>query len=99
MTAEDLLDELKSMPFSERGRFFSLLGRYFFQDDNLSHENVFGHLKDAEFSSQEAAEYLEISIATFRRYVQSGKLKPSRLVGRSQMFSTQSLRKFKRLST
>jgi hypothetical protein len=62
----------------------------------MSHEHVFGHLKDADFSSQEAAEYLENSIATFRRYVQSGKLKPSRLVERSQMFSTQSLRKFKR---
>ena len=96
MTAEDLLNELKSMPFLERGRFFSILGRHFFQDDNSTHEQVFGHLADAEFSSQEAAEYLEVSIATFRRYVQRGKLKPSRAVGRSQMFATQSLKKFKR---
>ncbi|MEA1933882.1 MAG: helix-turn-helix domain-containing protein [Thermodesulfobacteriota bacterium] len=96
MTAEDLLDELKSMPFLERGRFFSILGRHFFQDDNLTHEQVFGHLSDAEFSSQEAAEYLEISIATFRRYVQKGKLKPSRVIGRSQIFATQSLKEFKR---
>ncbi len=95
MTAEDLLDELRSTPFLERGRFFSLLGRNFLQDDNLRHEQVFGHLANAEFSSQEAAEYLEISIATFRRYVQRGKLKPSRVVGRSQIFSTQSLKKLK----
>ncbi|MCK5232843.1 MAG: helix-turn-helix domain-containing protein [Desulfobulbaceae bacterium] len=86
MTAEDLLNELKSMPFLERGRFFSILGQHFFQDDNLTHKQVFGHLADAEFSSQEAAEYLEISIATFRRYVQRGKFKPSRVIGLSQIF-------------
>ena len=96
MTAENLLDELKAMPFKERGRFFSILGQHFFQDDNLTHEQVFGHLADDEFSSQESAEYLEVSIATFRRYVQRGKLKPSRVVGRSQMFATQSLKEFKR---
>jgi hypothetical protein len=96
MTAENLLEELKTMPVTERGRFFSILGQHFFHDDNLTHEQVFGHLADDEFSSQESSEYLEVSIATFRRYVQKGKLKPSRVVGRSQMFTTQSLKKFKR---
>jgi excisionase family DNA binding protein len=96
LTAEDLLSEIKAMPPAERGRFFALLGSKFFQDDNLTHEEVFGHLTDAEFSAREAAEYLEVSIATLRRYVQSGKLNPSRVVGRSQMFPARDLKAFKR---
>jgi excisionase family DNA binding protein len=54
----------------------------------LSHEQVFGHLRDETFSAEEAAEYLEISIPTLRRYVQSGRLKPSNTIGRSQIFSS-----------
>jgi excisionase family DNA binding protein len=96
LTAEDLLSEMKAMPSAERGRFFVLLGMGIFQDDNLTHEQVFGHLADVEFTAQEAAEYLEVAIATFRRYVQRGKVKPSRVVGRSQMFSTHDLKAFKR---
>jgi len=96
MTAEELINELKTMPFVERGRFFSILGEQFFQSDNFSHQQVFGHLADDDFSSKEAAEYLEISIATFRRYVQNGKLKPSNVYGRSQMFAVRDLKKFKR---
>ena len=69
ITAEELLDELKAMPFTERGRFFSILGEQYFQNDDFSHQQVFGHLINDEFSSKDAAEYLEISIATFRRCV------------------------------
>jgi hypothetical protein len=42
--------------------------------DNPIHHDVFGHFKDARFSAQQAAEYLEVSMPTFRRYVQSGKV-------------------------
>ena len=96
ITAEELLMELEAMPFLERDRFFSMLGRCFFKDENLTHDQVFGELANAEFSSQEAAEYLEISIATLRRYVRKETLKPSRIVGRNQMFAAQDLKKFKR---
>jgi len=96
ITAEELLDELKAMPFTERGRFFSILGEQYFQNDDFSHQQVFGHLINDEFSSKDAAEYLEISIATFRRYVQKGKLSPSNVYGRSQMFATRDLKQFKR---
>lgn len=95
MTAEELLAEMKTMPLAERSRFFTLLASNFSQDDNFSHEQVFGHLDNALFTAQEAAEYLEVSIATFRRYVQSCKLKPSHQVGRSQMFATPDLRAYK----
>ena len=96
MTAEDLLSEIKAMPSSERGRFFALLGMKLFQDENATHEQVFGHLTDAEFTAQEAAEYLEISIATLRRYVQGGKLHPHNVVGRNQLFAAYDLRSLKR---
>jgi len=60
-----------------------------------THEEVFGHLQTATFSAEEAAEYLEISMPTFRRYVQSGKIKPIELIGRSQLFAAADLRKLK----
>ena len=61
----------------------------------LNHEQVFGHLRNAAFSAEEAAEFLEISMPTFRRYVQSGKIKPKEIIGRSQLFGTIDLRKLK----
>ena len=67
-----------------------------FREDDYTHEQVFGHLQQEPFSTSEAAEYLEVSMPTLRRYVQSGKLVPSHTVGRNQMFSTQALRAFKR---
>jgi excisionase family DNA binding protein len=60
-----------------------------------SHKEVFGHLRNDTFSAEEAAEYLEISIPTFRRYVQSGKIQPKEIIGRSQLFATIDLRKLK----
>ena len=96
VTAEDLFTDMKRMPVAERMKFFSLLVTNAFRDDNFSHADVFGHLKNEPFSTAEAAEYLGISMPTLRRYVQGGKLEPSHTVGRNQMFSVKSLRAFKR---
>jgi len=96
MTAEDLFSEMKRMPSAERIKFFSLLTTNAFRDDDFTHEQVFGALHQEPFSASEAAEYLEVSLPTLRRHVQSGKLLPSHVVGRNQMFSAQSLRAFKR---
>ena len=96
LTAEDLYSEMKRMPVGERIKFFTLLTGNAFREDDFTHEQVFGQLHQEMFSAWEAAEYLEISVPTLRRYVQSGKLVPSQMVGRNQMFSTQSLRAFKR---
>jgi len=96
LTAEDLYSEMKKMPTSERVRFFSLLSSNAFRDDDFTHEQVFGETHQEPFSAFEAAEYLEVSLPTLRRYVQSGKLVPSHVVGRNQMFSAQTLRAFKR---
>ena len=62
---------------------------------NYSHEQVFGHLRNATFSAEEAAEFLEISLPTLRRYVQSGRLKPVSVIGRSQLFSSIDLKLLK----
>ena len=67
-----------------------------FREDDFTHAQVFGQTHQEPFSAGEAAEYLEISIPTLRRYVQSGKLVPSCTVGRNQMFSADTLRTFKR---
>lgn len=64
-------------------------------ESNLSHKEVFDHLRNATFSAEEAAEFLEISIPTLRRYVQTGKLKPSSIIGRNQLFSSADLKLLK----
>jgi excisionase family DNA binding protein len=97
MTAEQLLIHLERLPSAERQKFFTLLSERAFRDrDNLSYEELFGHLKDEEFTAQEAAEYLEVSIATFRRYVRDKKITASSEVGNTHLYSLASLREFKK---
>lgn len=96
LTAQDLFSEIKRMPSTERIKFFSLLADQAFRDDDLTHEQVFGHLKHEFLSACEAAQYLEVSVPTLRRYVQTHKLRPCHRVGRNQMFSTEDLRAYKR---
>lgn len=86
---------IKAMPSGERTRFFALLGAQAFPSDDFSHEEVFGELANTAFTASEAAAYLEVSIATFRRYAQGGRITPCRRVGRNQFFATQDLRSFK----
>ena len=94
-TAEELFATVKGMPAEERARFFSMLGANAFAQD-FTHAQVFGDLAGEEFTAGESAEYLEVSMATFRRYVQSGRLNPSHVVGRNQLFATKTLKAFKR---
>ena len=95
-TAEELMRHLGEMPAQERLKFFAMVGQRAFRDGNLSHEEVFGHLAEDDFTAAEAAEYLEISMATFRRFVRDGKLTSHATVGRSQLFSVADLKAFKR---
>ena len=96
MTAEGLFRDLAHMPAGERQKFFMILSRNAFRDGDLSHEALFGHLAGEEFTSEEAAEYLEVSMSTFRRYVSTGKMKASSAVGRNQMFAVPDLKAFKK---
>lgn len=93
-TAEALFQNLKHMPESERQKSFVILSTNFFRSED--HEQLFDHLAGDEFTAQEAAEYLEISMSTFRRYVTGGKLNPSSMLGRNQMFSVPDLKGFKK---
>ena len=95
MTAEDLFAHVQKMPSKERIKFFSLIAINAFKETEYTHEQVFGHLRNATFSAEEAAEFLEISLPTLRRYVQTGKLKPASLIGRSQLFSSSDLKLLK----
>lgn len=95
MTAENLFQDLKQMPAAERQKFFVILSENAFPAEDLSHEQVFGHLSVDEFTAQEAAEYLEVSMSTFRRFVASSKLNPSSTVGRNQLFTVPELKAFK----
>lgn len=99
MTAEDLFQDLKHMPANERQKFFVILSTNAFRGEDMSHEQLFGHLAGDEFTAQEAVEYLDISMSTFRRYVTAGKLTPSSNVGRNQMFAVPDLKKFKKVLT
>ena len=96
MTAEDLYQDLKQMPTTERQKFFLILSTNAFRSDDMSHEQLFVHLTGDNFTAQEAAEYLEVSMSTFRRYVAGDKLNPSSTVGRNQMFAVADLKVFKK---
>lgn len=96
ITAEDLFRDLKQMPAPERQKFFVILSTNAFRGDDMGHEELFGHLTSDKFTAQEAAEYLEVSMSTFRRFVAGGKLTPSTTVGRNQMFSVPELRTLKK---
>ena len=95
-TAEDLFAAVKEMPPMERVRFFTLLGETVFEKDNFSHADVFKDILSAEFTVEEAAEYIEVSVSTFRRYVQGKKIAPVHVVGRNQFFSAADLKSFKK---
>jgi hypothetical protein len=96
MTAEDLFQDLKKMPTVERQKFFVILSTNAFRGDDMSHEELFGHLAGDNFTAQEAAEYLEVSMSTFRRFVLGGRLTPSSTVGRNQMFAVPDMKAFKK---
>lgn len=87
---------LQSLPSKEQEHFFALLAQKAFpSNDNASHEAVFGHLANEEFTAQEAADYLDVSMATFRRYVRDGKIKPTSKIGSSHLYALVHLRELK----
>lgn len=93
LTAENVFLQIKEMPQKERVKLFTLVVNNAFRDqENFSHEEVFGHLRTELFSSEEAATYLEISLPTLRRLVQSKRLQPKQVVGRSQLFTVHDLK-------
>jgi excisionase family DNA binding protein len=98
-TAQELFSTLQQLPLSERQQFFELLAGGIGNDasqENYSHAQVFGHLDNALFTAAEAADYLEISIATLRRYVRDNKIVATSTVGSSHLYSLEALRELKK---
>ena len=106
-TAEQLFSTLQQtlekMSAGEREKFFVLVSARAFlgsqnnsRDNNLSHEELFGHLKDEEFTAKDAAAYLDVSIPTFRRYIAEGKIKACSEVGSSHLYPLMALRELKK---
>ena len=97
LTAQDLYHSFNQMPAAEKKSFFELIISRLFSEQtaDASHEQLFGYLKEAQFSAQEAAEYLEISISTLRRLVTKNELTPIKTVGRNQFFATSDLKALK----
>jgi response regulator of citrate/malate metabolism len=66
------------------------------EQENFSHQQVFGDLENALFTATEAAEYLEVSIATFRRYLKTQKIIADSVIGLTHLYSLSSLRELKK---
>ena len=71
----------------------------FQNQDNHSYKDVFGHLEMALFSGKDAANYLEISIPTLHKLVQSNKLLPKKVIGSSLFFAAYDLKLIKSSKT
>ncbi|MBD8529150.1 MULTISPECIES: helix-turn-helix domain-containing protein [unclassified Massilia] len=95
-TADAVFQDFRKLTKKERARFYELLSENSLSDEDLSHEQVFGHLSGAEFTAAEAAQYLDVSMSTFRRYVSASKIRATSQIGRSDMFATADLKAFKR---
>ncbi len=101
ITAEHIFSQLRVIPLSERTKFFNILAKHAFDynddcDDNLTHEELFGDLKDAKFTAKEAISFLEISPATFRRYIKDGKISAILEVGTSHFYGRDDLYRLKK---
>ena len=95
ITAEKVYNEILEMPVREREKLFAVIARRGFEKDEYSHDEVFGDIREAPFTIQEAAEYLEVSVITIRRWVKAGKLKADR-IGKSLVFNVDALKKVKK---
>ncbi len=96
ITAEQVFDELVTMPVKEREKLFSMIARFGFEKDAYTHDEVFGDLNDYPFTIKEAAQYLEVSEITVRRWIKDGTLNPSGKLGRNWVFDADYLSEFKR---
>lgn len=90
-SSQAFINQFRALPESEKTQVRSLIN-----EQNLSHEEVFGFLREEEFTVHEATEYLGISEPTFRRAVKAGKITASSTVGRSNLYALKDLRAFKK---
>jgi len=94
ITAEKIYRDLVEMPVKEREKLFAVIARQGFEKDRYSQQEVFDDIRRAPFTAKEAAEYLEISEITLRRWVKAGKI-PFQRMGRNLLFDADQLKAFK----
>ena len=95
ITAQKVYREILAMPVKERERLFAVIARHGFEKDSYTHDEVFADLRQSPFTVREAAEYLEISEITVRRWVKDATLKSKRL-GKNIVFDIDELKAFKK---
>ena len=95
ITAEKVYKEMLEMPIKEREKLFAAIARRGFEKDLYSYEEVFDDIRRSPFSVKEAAEYLEISEITLRRWIKAGRVVPKR-IGRSHFFEVDALKAIKK---
>lgn len=95
ITAEKVYREILEMPVKERERLFSVIARHGFEKDYYTHDEVFDEIRSSPFTIKEAAEYLEVSKITIRRWVKSKKLE-IRKIGKNIVFDVDTLKIFKK---
>jgi excisionase family DNA binding protein len=88
--AQSLFTKYKTLSSNEQLAFRALM-----HEENLTHEEVFGHLKNKEFSSHDSCDYLGVSVPTFRRYISRGLIKAHSTLGRNHLYSLEDLRDLK----
>lgn len=94
ITAEKLYRDMLEMPVEEREKLFAVIARRGFEKDTYSRREVFDDIRRAPFTTKEAAEYLEISEITLRRWIKAGKI-PFKRMGRNLLFDVDELKSFK----
>ena len=95
ITAEKVYEDMIEMPVKEREKLFAVIARQGFTKDRYRKEAVFDDIRSALFTVREAAEYLEISEITLRRWVKAEKI-PFQRMGRNILFDADQLKAFKK---
>lgn len=95
ITAQKVYREILAMPVKERERLFAVIARHGFEKDSYTHDEVFSDIRQSPFTVREAAEYLEVSEITVRRWVKDEILKSKRL-GKNIVFDVDELKAFKK---
>jgi excisionase family DNA binding protein len=95
ITAEKVYRDMVEMPVKEREKLFAVIARQGFEKDRYSRQEVFDDIRRAPFTAREAAEYLEISEITIRRWVKARKI-PFQRMGRNLLFDADQLKVFKK---
>jgi len=95
ITAEKVYEDMLQMPVEEREKLFSVIARQGFSKDKYTQKEVFEDIRRSPFTVKEAAQYLEISEITLRRWIKAEKI-PFQRVGRNILFDADELKASKK---